>query len=53
MKKYEEDGDTIEDQLTRSLEYESASLKSNVRLQIWIYSITLTLALIAFFIYLA
>jgi cbb3-type cytochrome oxidase subunit 3 len=52
MKKYEVEGDTIEDQLSRSLEYESASLKSNVRTQIWIYSITITLALLAFFIYL-
>jgi cbb3-type cytochrome oxidase subunit 3 len=52
MKKYEEEGDTIEDQLSRSLEYESTSLKSNVRSQIWIYSITITLALLAFFIYL-
>ncbi|WP_042223989.1 hypothetical protein [Oceanobacillus manasiensis] len=52
MKKYEEEGDTTENQLARSLEYESASLKSNVRIQIWIYTITITLALLAFFIYL-
>ncbi|APC48832.1 hypothetical protein [Virgibacillus halodenitrificans] len=52
MKKYEEEGDTVEDQLKRSLEYEKSSLKSNVPIQIWIYTITILLSLIAFAIYL-
>ncbi|AIF45477.1 hypothetical protein [Virgibacillus sp. SK37] len=52
MKKYEEEGDTVEEQLKRSLEYEKSSLKSNVPIQIWIYTITILLSLIAFAIYL-
>ncbi|WP_164669255.1 hypothetical protein [Virgibacillus doumboii] len=51
MKKYEEEGDTIEDQLKRSHEYESSSLKSNVPLQIAIYSVTIVLSLVVFAFY--
>lgn len=52
MKKYEEEGQTVQDELKRSLEYESSSLKSNVPIQIWIYVITIILSLVAFAIYL-
>ncbi|TFJ94449.1 hypothetical protein [Lentibacillus salicampi] len=51
MKKYEEEGDTVEDQLRRSHEYESSSLKSNVPLQLVIYGVTITASLIVFAIY--
>ncbi|HLR68041.1 hypothetical protein [Virgibacillus alimentarius] len=52
LKKYEKEGDTIENEMKRSLDYEKSSLKSNVPLQIWIYSITIVLSLAAFGIYL-
>ncbi|SFD45926.1 hypothetical protein SAMN05216238_101429 [Lentibacillus persicus] len=52
MKKYEEEGDTVEDQLRRSHEYESSSLKSNIPLQLIIYSVTIVISLIVFAIYL-
>jgi len=51
MKKYEADGDTVENEVNRSLEYESRSLKKNVPLQIWIYTITIVLSLVVFAIY--
>ena len=51
MKKYEADGDTVENEITRSLEYESHSLKKNVPLQIWIYTITIVASLVVFAIY--
>lgn len=37
MKKYEEEGDTFKDELARSHEYESASLKHNIKRLSWIY----------------
>lgn len=52
MRKYEQEGDTLEDQLKRSEEYEASSLKDGVRLQIIIYSVFTLLFFIAFFIYL-
>jgi hypothetical protein len=52
MKKYEEEGDTPQDEIQRSLDYEKSSLKSNVPIQIWIYTITIFLSLLAFAIYL-
>ncbi|MFD1363389.1 hypothetical protein [Lentibacillus salinarum] len=52
MKKYEEEGDTVEDQLRRSHEYESSSLKSNIPLQLAIYGVTILLSLIVFAVYL-
>jgi hypothetical protein len=52
MKKYEEEGVTPQDEIKRSLEYEKSSLKSNVPIQVWIYTITILLALLAFAIYL-
>lgn len=51
MKKYEEEGDTVEEQLRRSHEYESSSLKSNVPLQIGIYTLTIVISLIVFAVY--
>ncbi|SFA85622.1 hypothetical protein SAMN04488072_102343 [Lentibacillus halodurans] len=51
MKKYEEAGDTVEDQLRRSHEYESSSLKSNIPLQLVIYGVTITLSLVIFAFY--
>ncbi|GAA0421674.1 hypothetical protein JUJ52_11650 [Virgibacillus sp. AGTR] len=52
MKKYEEEGHTPQDELERSIEYESKSLSSNVPILTWIYSITILLAILAFAIYL-
>ncbi|GGB48838.1 hypothetical protein GCM10011409_28010 [Lentibacillus populi] len=52
MKKYEEVGDSIEDQLRRSHEYETSSLKSNIPLLITIYAVTITVSLLVFVIYL-
>ncbi|MFC4556881.1 hypothetical protein ACFO3D_01505 [Virgibacillus kekensis] len=51
MKKYEEEGDTVEDQLRRSYEYEKSSLKSNIPLQIAIYTVTIVASLIVFALY--
>lgn len=51
MKRYEEEGDSIEDQLRRSHEYETASLKSNLPLQVAIYSVTIVLSLVIFAFY--
>ncbi|GAB3793179.1 hypothetical protein [Virgibacillus kimchii] len=52
MKKYEEEGDTPQNEIQRSLEYEKSSLKSNVPIQVWIYSISILLSLLAFALYL-
>ncbi|ASK63697.1 hypothetical protein CFK37_16800 [Virgibacillus phasianinus] len=51
MKKYEAEGDTTADELRRSHEYETSSLKSNVPLLSSIYIVTIILAIIAFIIY--
>ncbi|WP_174616116.1 hypothetical protein [Virgibacillus ihumii] len=51
MKRYEQEGDTVEDELQRSRDYESHSLKSNVPRLLLIYVITIFLGLTAFFIY--
>src|SRR5699024_12118724 len=47
IKKYEEE-DTVENEIKRSLEYESKSLKSNVPILTWIYTITIIVSLIVF-----
>ncbi|HLR62328.1 MAG TPA: hypothetical protein VK097_07790 [Lentibacillus sp.] len=52
MKKYEEEGDTSEEQLRRSHEYESSSLKSNIPILLAIYGVTIAASLIVFAIYL-
>lgn len=51
MKKYEAEGDTVENELQRSREYESHSLKSNVPRLLWIYTVTIVLSLTVFFVY--
>lgn len=51
MKHYEEVEETREEELKRSLDYEQTSLKSNVPIQIWIYTITTLVTLIAFALY--
>src|SRR5690625_184573 len=51
MKKYEEEGDTLEDQLKRSEEYEKRSLSSDVTLQIVIYSVFKVVFFFCLFIY--
>ncbi|HLR09331.1 MAG TPA: hypothetical protein VK136_08760 [Bacillota bacterium] len=48
MKQYEEQGVTSADELRRSHEYESRSLKSNVLLLILIYVIAIILAVVLF-----
>jgi len=50
MKKYEEEGDTVADEIRRSHEYETSS-RSNVSLQILIYTVTIVLSLVIFGIY--
>lgn len=52
IKKYEEEGDTIADEIKRSREYESKSLHYHLPVQIWIYVITIIGSIIAFAIYL-
>ncbi|MEK3886880.1 hypothetical protein [Bacillus sp. FSL K6-3431] len=37
MKDYEEEGDTIQNELARSNEYESTSLRVNIKSLTWIY----------------
>lgn len=51
MKKIEQDGDTVEDQLQRSLDYESTSVRKYIPIQIWIYAITIILSIIAVLFY--
>ena len=51
MKQYEEEGDTAESQLKRSLEYESKSISSNVKSLSWIYAVAIVLSFIAFGLY--
>ncbi|MUV36319.1 hypothetical protein JNUCC1_00120 [Lentibacillus sp. JNUCC-1] len=48
MKQYEEEGDTPEEELKRSLDYEEESLRSNIPLQIAIYIIAIVLSVVAF-----
>ena len=52
IKRYEEEGVTPQDEIKRSLDYEKSSLKSNVPIQLWIYSIAIFLSLLACVIYL-
>jgi len=50
MKRYEEEGDTIADEIKRSHDYESQSIKYHVPVQIWIYVVTIALTIIALII---
>lgn len=52
MKKYEEEGDTVQDELRRSHEYEATSIKTYIPIQIWIYAITFIIGIVAFLLYL-
>jgi len=52
IKKYEEEGDTVEDEIRRSHEYEATSVKKYLPIQVWIYVITIVLGTVAFLIYL-
>lgn len=52
IKKYEEEGDTVQDEIRRSHEYEATSIKKYLPIQIWIYAITIIIGVIAFLIYL-
>jgi len=52
MKNIKEAGDTVEDQLQRSHDYESTSIRKYIPIQLWIYSITIILSIIALLIYL-
>ncbi|MBM7716648.1 hypothetical protein MHB50_09635 [Siminovitchia sp. FSL H7-0308] len=47
MKQYEEQGDTPEDELARSLDYEKTSLKVNIKRLTWIY---IVLGLVVLFV---
>jgi predicted PurR-regulated permease PerM len=46
MKQYKEAGNTVENELKRSHEYESTSIKKYIPIQIWIYVITTILSII-------
>lgn len=46
MKQYKEAGDTVENELKRSLEYEATSVKKYIPIQIWMYVITTILSII-------
>jgi len=52
MKKYEEEGDTVADELKRSHEYESTSVQNYLPIQGWIYIISIIVTIVAFVIYL-
>lgn len=51
LKIYEEVGDNASDQLNRSREYESSSLKSNVPILAFIYIVFFLIAIIGLIIY--
>ena len=51
MKKYEEEGDSLEDQMKRSQEYETKSLRSDIPLQLIIYAIFTVVSLIIILIF--
>lgn len=51
IKKYEAEGDTPEQQLKRSVEYESSSLKSNVPILAIIYIVAILLSIVGLIIY--
>lgn len=51
MKKIKDEGNTIENELKRSYEYESTSVKNYIPIQIWIYGIAILLSIVAAIIY--
>ena len=52
LKKYEAEGDSFANEMKRSYEYEQTSVKKYIPIQIWIYSVSIVLAIIMFVIYL-
>lgn len=52
LKKYEEEGDTIADEIRRSHEYENKSIGYHVPIQIWIYVVFFAVTIIGFVVYL-
>ncbi len=51
LRRYEEEGDSPENERIRSSEYEVNSLKTNVPILIGIYSLAVLIGLIAFMFY--
>lgn len=51
IKKIKEEGNTIENEMKRSYEYETNSVKTYIPIQIWIYGITILLSIVAAIIY--
>ncbi|WP_246001218.1 hypothetical protein [Oceanobacillus piezotolerans] len=51
MKTYEEEGETVKDELKRSHEYESSSLSKNVKNLSWIYAIVTIMSFVVLAIY--
>lgn len=52
MKQYEEEGDTIENELNRSHEYEKNSIRTYIPIQVWIYVVFFILLIGGFIFYL-
>ncbi|RWR11635.1 hypothetical protein [Siminovitchia fortis] len=46
MKQYEEEGDTVENELARSHDYEKTSLKYNIKRLSWMYAALMFVVLI-------
>lgn len=53
MKKIKDEGNTVENEIKRSKEYESTSVKNYLPIQMWIYGITILLGVVAAIIYFA
>lgn len=51
MEQYEREGDTAEDELKRSHEYETRSLRTSMKVQIWYYFIAVAVFIIGLVIY--
>ncbi|RDW18093.1 hypothetical protein CWR48_10880 [Oceanobacillus arenosus] len=51
LKQYEAEGDTVENELQRSHEYESQSLKRNIPSLLWVYGITIMVSIIVLAVY--
>lgn len=51
MEKYEQESQSPEDELKRSHEYESRSLRTSMRVQIWYYFIAVAIMTIGLVIY--
>ncbi|AXI11116.1 hypothetical protein CUC15_06650 [Oceanobacillus zhaokaii] len=51
LKQYEMEGDTIENELKRSHEYETKSLKKNLPNLAWVYIITIIVSIVILAVY--